>query len=148
MNDAKRWTAVATIASGLALAACGRSPAAHKTEHPAEIVKIEGSDLSRVSLTARAVERIDLRTDQVREVRVAGSSAPRRVVPYSALIYDPQGVTWVYTSPEPRTFVRHRVDVDHIEGNAAVLKDGPPAGTVIASVGVAELYGAEFKVGH
>jgi hypothetical protein len=30
----------------------------------------------------------------------------------------------------------------------AILKDGPPAGTVVASVGVAELYGTEFKVGH
>jgi hypothetical protein len=148
MNDSKRWMTVVTIASGFALTACGRSTAAHKTEHPAEIVKIEGSDLSRVTLTARAVERIDLRTDQVREERVASASAPRRVVPYSALIYDPQGVTWVYTSPEPRTFVRHRVDVDHIDGDTAVLKDGPPVGTVVASVGVAELYGAEFKVGH
>jgi hypothetical protein len=70
------------------------------------------------------------------------------MVPYSALIYDPQGQTWVYTSPAPRTFVRHKVEVDYIEGDMVYLKDGPPAGTVIASVAVAELYGTESGVGH
>jgi hypothetical protein len=64
------------------------------------------------------------------------------------LIYDPQGQTWIYTSPSARTFVRHKVEVDYIQGDVAVLKDGPPTGTVVASVGVAELYGTEFKVGH
>ena len=69
-------------------------------------------------------------------------------MPYSALIYDPQGQTWVYTNPQSRTFVRHKVEVDYIEDNLVVLNDGPPVGTVIASVAVAELYGAEFGLGH
>ena len=72
----------------------------------------------------------------------------RKVVPYSALIYDSHGQTWIYTSPSARTFVRHKVEIDQIQGDVAVLKDGPPAGTVVASVGAAELYGTEFKVGH
>lgn len=79
---------------------------------------------------------------------LAGKGKKRKVVPYSALIYDPNGDTWVYTSPTPRTFVRQEVEVDYIEGHMAVLDEGPPTGTVIAVVGVAELYGAEFKVGH
>jgi hypothetical protein len=149
MSHGKRWTTLATIvASGVGLAACGPAPQAHESEHPAEVVRIEGSDLSRVTLTARAIERIDLRTEEVREERVASSGSSRRIVPYSALIYDPQGVTWVYTSPEPGSFVRHKVEVDHIDGDTAILKDGPPAGTLVASVGVAELYGTEFGVGH
>ena len=32
--------------------------------------------------------------------------------------------------------------------DGVVLLDGPPAGTLIASVGVAELYGTELEVGH
>lgn len=79
---------------------------------------------------------------------LSGKGKKRKVVPYSALIYDPNGDTWVYTSPTPRTFIRYEVEVDYIEGNMAVLDEGPPTGTVIATVGVAELYGAEFKVGH
>ena len=64
------------------------------------------------------------------------------------MLYDPQGRTWIYISPQPRTFVRFQVDVDRIEGDRVFLRDGPPLGTVVASVGVAELYGAEFGVGH
>jgi hypothetical protein len=69
-------------------------------------------------------------------------------VPYSSSIYDPNGKTWVYTSPRPRTFYRKECVVNYIEGDMVFLKDGPPTGTKIASVGVAELYGAEFEVGH
>lgn len=106
------------------------------------IEKIEGSDLSRVILTDKAITRLDLKTDRVAE------QDGRKVIPYSSLIYDPQGQTWVYTSPKANTFVRHMVDVDYIRGDVAVLKDGPSVGTEVASVAVAELYGAETKMGH
>jgi hypothetical protein len=132
----------ALIAVGLQITACQKHDSMEHAEHPAEIVKIAGSDLSRVTLTEKAVQRLDLKTDQVRE------QGGQKVVPYSSLIYDPNGQTWVYTSPETRTFVRHKVEVDKIEGDTVVLNDGPPVGTVVASVAVAELYGAEFKVGH
>jgi hypothetical protein len=115
---------------------------------PAQVEHIEGSELNRVILTEMAMKRLDLQTDQVRTQQVSRSDSPRDVVPYSALIYDPNGQTWIYTSPAPRTFIRHKVDVDYIEGDIAVLKNGPPAGTLVATVGVAELYGTEFGVGH
>jgi len=79
---------------------------------------------------------------------LAGSGTDRKVVPYSALIYDSRGQTWVYTSPDPRSFVRQKVEVDYSQGDLAVFKDGPPTGTIVAAVGAAELYGTEFKVGH
>jgi hypothetical protein len=82
------------------------------------------------------------------KLSLAGSGAKRSVVPYSALIYDSRGQTWVYTSPSPRTFVRQKVEVDQIQGDTGVLSDGPVVGTAVASVGAAELYGTEFKVGH
>ncbi len=143
-----RLIVAALVTAGLQLTACQKEHATHHAEHPAEVKKIEGTDLSHVTLTERAIQRIALKTDQVREAMVKRSTSPRRVVPYSSLIYDQKGQTWVYTSPQPRTFVRHKVDVDYIEGDLAVLKDGPSTGTIVASVAVAELYGAEFKVGH
>ena len=82
------------------------------------------------------------------ELSLAGSKTPRRVVPYSAVIYDLKGDTWVYTSATPLTFVREKVAVDFIEGDLAVLSQGPAAGTQIATAGAAELYGTEFGVGH
>lgn len=142
-----RLTVVALVAAVL-LAACQSPQGKQQAEHPAEIEKIEGTELSRVTLSEKAMRRIDLRTDQVREQQVSRSASPRKVVPYSSLVYDPKGQCWVYTCPQPRTFVRHKVDVDYIEGDLVVLKEGPPAGTVVASMGVAELYGTEFKVGH
>lgn len=148
MKRTEQWTAVVAIVGSLMFAACQKKAAPHKTEHPAKVEAIEGSDLKKVTLTARAMERIDLKTDEVREHRASPSAAAQRVVPYSSLIYDPQGNTWVYTSPQPATFVRHKVDVAYIEGDVVSLKDGPPTGTVVASRAVAELYGAEFKVGH
>lgn len=143
-----RMMALTLTVVALLSAACQKPHAKHQAEHPAEIKPIEGSDLKSVTLTEKAMQRIDLKTDQVREQRVSRSASPCKVVPYSSLIYDPKGQTWIYTSPQPRTFVRQKVSVDYIEGNVAVLKGGPPVGTVVASMGVAELYGTEFKVGH
>jgi hypothetical protein len=81
------------------------------------------------------------------ELTLEGSGAQRLVVPYGAVIYDLHGETWVYTNPEPLVFVRHPIRVDYIEGDLAVLLEGPPAGTEVATVGVAELFGTEFGVG-
>lgn len=140
---------VATVlAVALLLTACQRNNGTHDIDHPATVEAIPESDVKKVTLTVKAAQRINLKTDQVREVSVKRSTILRKVVPYSSLIYDPQGQTWVYTSPEPLTFVRHYVTVDYIEGDMVVLSEGPSVGTVVASVGVAELYGTEFKVGH
>jgi hypothetical protein len=81
------------------------------------------------------------------ELSLAGSGGQRKVIPYGAVIYDLHGETWVYTNPEPLVFVRHAILVDYIEGDVAVLLEGPPAGTEVATVGVAELFGTEFGVG-
>jgi hypothetical protein len=135
------------VACALPLAACSQheSHAAH-AEHPAQVDKIEGSELSRVTLTAKAAERIGLETTSVREQDLDGSM--RKAVPYSSLIYDPKGRTWIYVSPQARTFVREQVEVDRIEGEWVYLSKGPAAGTEIASMGVAQIYGAETGVGH
>jgi hypothetical protein len=117
---------------------------------PAHVEHLEGTKLSRVTLTAKAAERLDIQTDQVRETEVlySGETSKRMVVPYASVLYDPHGNTWVYTNPEPLVFVRHHIDIDYIEGDLAVLSDGPASGTAVVTVGVAELYGTEFGMGH
>lgn len=82
------------------------------------------------------------------ELTLMGSGKPQKIVPYSSVIYDLHGDTWTYTSLENLTFVRHAISVDYIEGDVAVLADGPPPGTTIVVVGAAELFGTEFGVGH
>lgn len=81
------------------------------------------------------------------EVSMKGDDGPRLVVPFSSLIYDIYGETWVYISPEPLQFLRVPVEVDYIQGDKVVLIDGPAAGTKVVTVGVAELHGADTGVG-
>ncbi len=64
------------------------------------------------------------------------------------MIYDRNGATWTYTNPEPLVFVRHRIDVDFVEGRRAVLKEGPAAGIAIVTAGAAVLLGIEQKFGQ
>ena len=75
-----------------------------------------------------------------------GAGKPQKIVPYSSVLYDVHGNTWVYTNPEPLKFVRHAIKVDFIEGDIAVLTDGPAVGTKVVSTGAPELYGAETGI--
>jgi hypothetical protein len=133
------------ITAALLMSACGTTASKAASEKPALVEKIEGTELNRVTLTERAAQRLDVQTAPVREEQVNGTQ--RLVVPYSAVIYDLKGETWAYTSPAPLTFVRQPITVDFIEGDMAVLLDGPSVGTQVATVGVAELYGADTGVG-
>lgn len=69
------------------------------------------------------------------------------VVPFSAIVYDIQGGTWIYTNPSPNTYVRQRVELQTVIDNTAVLTRGPKAGTKVVTVGVTELFGTEFGGG-
>ncbi len=77
------------------------------------------------------------------ELQLKGDDRKRKVVPYSALYYDGKGTPWVYVNTKPLTFERQRVEVERIEGESAVLNDGPSVGTRVVTVGAALLYGAE-----
>lgn len=78
------------------------------------------------------------------ELQIAGSDAKQKVVPYGAVYYDAKGAPWVYVSTRPLTFERQPIVVERIEGDLAVLSEGPPVGTPVVSVGAALLYGAEI----
>jgi len=147
MLHLNRWLVVVLlIIAGLQLSACSSVETTEAATENASVVEpIEGTELNRVLLSERAAERLDIQTAQVSEEQVDGTS--RLVVPYSAVIYDLEGNTWMYISPKPLTFVRESIMVDYIEGDTAVLVDGPASGTEVVTVGVPELYGADTGVG-
>jgi hypothetical protein len=67
-------------------------------------------------------------------------------VPYAAVIYDIEGNTWIYTMPEPLTFVREPIVIDRIEGDTAILSESLSSEFNVVTVGVAEIYGTETGV--
>lgn len=146
MNTRTRGAAALLALAGLGLAGCADvATATAKKEAPYKVEKQDG--LTRVRIEQRVFDRIRIKTDTVQEVERFGGDTARKVVDYSAIVYEPMGDTAVYTNPSPLVFVRQPVKVDYIEGDVAVLAEGPPAGTAVVTVGTAELLGMEFGVG-
>jgi len=141
----KRWVMVTTIGVALAVSGC-KSDKVTEVHHPAKLVESGTEGIMQVVLEAQALERIGLQTTQVRQENVGGSS--RLVVPYGAILYDTKGDAWTFTNPEPRTYVRARISVETVDGDRAILTEGPPAGTTVVTVGATQLMGAEHKYGH
>jgi hypothetical protein len=149
MRHSKRWLAMLGLLIAVPqLSACTQTSAeATGGAEPAKVEHVEGSsDTSRLTLTAKAAERLGIQTAEIREQKVAGK--PRKVIPYGALLYDAEGATYVYVTPQPLTYIREPVTVDYITAGSVVLTAGPAAGTRVVSVGAAELYGTETGVGH
>ena len=144
MKQINRWIVLILIVTGLQLSACASDAPKVEFVPPSVLEPIEGSDIQRVILTEKAAERLDIQTSAVRDEQVNGSK--RKVVPYAAVIYDLEGGTWVYTNPAPLSFVRESITIDFIEGDWAILTNGPSSGTEVVTVVVAELYGAETGV--
>jgi cobalt-zinc-cadmium efflux system membrane fusion protein len=64
-------------------------------------------------------------------------------VPWSAVIFDVNGGTWVYEQVGDRKYARRRVVVKYTSGTDAVLESGPAAGAKVVTAGCQELFGAE-----
>ena len=127
------WTIVVAT---LVLAACGPARTNTELSSPSMVKDIDGSGLKQVVLTEKAAERLGVKT----------VPANGLVVPYAAVIYDTEGRAWVYTNPEPLTFVRAPIVIDRIEGDQAFLSEALETDAPIVTVGVAEIYGAETGV--
>lgn len=135
------------IAGVASLSACGEASSGYDYEtashhDPAELEPIKGTDVHRVIVDPEGVERAGIQTSPIRQ------NGDGMVMPYSAVIYDAEGHTYTYTSPEPRTYVRQKIVIDRVEGDSVMLFDGPPAGTEVVTVGAAFVYGTEFEVAH
>jgi hypothetical protein len=152
MRRSGRWIAAILVTAGLGLLGCTASASTESGEPPAKVEGVAGMEVKRVTLTQKASERLAIETVQSRPLHgtpnVAGAqSRSRTVVPYDAVIYDVKGDTWVYTMPQPLTYVRQRVTIDRVEARDAVLSQGPAPGTAVVMRGAAELYGTELGVG-
>lgn len=142
--SSRAWLAsgLVLVVGALSFAGCTEVESESATGYePSKLEPVEGNgDLQRVTFTAEGAKRIGLRTATVRR------SAKHTLVPYAALLYDPEGKTYVYTSPRSLEFLRAEVQVRSIAGDRVILSDGPPVGTEIVTVGATEVYGTELEV--
>jgi hypothetical protein len=135
------------IASVVSLSACGEASTGYDYETashrvPAKLEPIKGTDVQRVIFDAEAAKRVGLKTAPIRQ------NGQETVIPYDAVIYGADGKAYAYTAPEPLTYVRQEISIDHVAGDSVVLSDGPPVGTEVVTVGTAEVYGTEFEVAN
>lgn len=64
-------------------------------------------------------------------------------LPWSAVIHDIHGGTWVYEMTAEHTFARRRIVVQFLRDELAVLASGPAVGAKVVTAGAAELFGTE-----
>jgi hypothetical protein len=150
MNHTSRILASLPLVALLSIAGCKQLSEEEETKvkNPAATVEhFDGpehaAEPTRITLQDEAAKRLDIQTSEVTEAGAKGKS--QTALPYSAILYDTEGNAWTYTSPESLVFVRHRIAIDHIDGDKALLTDALPAGTKVVTVGAAELYGSEFE---
>ena len=147
LSDRRTRLALAALAAvSLGVAGCASSEESSSSEgDPAatieEVKAPDGTELQQVTLVPNAVGRLGIRFAPVTQ------EAGDLVVPVGALVYDPDGGTWVYTEVEPRSFLRQRVTVREVAGDRALLSEGPAVGTDVVTQGTAELYGTEEGIG-
>ena len=127
------------------LPACAQPAAVAQSasEAPATVEKNATTGIARITLSQRAIERLELQTDTVKP----GPGGAGFMFPYAALLYDAQGKTWVYINAEPRVYERQSVTVTKVEAGAVTASVGPAVGTPVVTVAGAELFGAEFVTG-
>ena len=68
-------------------------------------------------------------------------------IPFSAVVYDIDGGTWIYRQVAPHTYARKRVLVSRVMGDKAILAHGIEPESKIVYSGAAELFGTEFGAG-
>ena len=146
MRRSTRQLAALSVLAALAfpLAGCAKVPKEEEGEgeKAAKVEKADGGQ-SKVILLEEAAKRLGIETAEV-----ASLPAGRESVPYSAVIYDAEGHSWVFTSGEELSYVKAPITIDRIDGDTAILAEGPPVGTAVVSQGAEELFGVEDGIGE
>ena len=140
MHHFSRNAALIIIAVA-ALAGCGRTSSAAGPPPPAHLTAGHHGVVS-VVLTPLGAQRVGIQT----AVAASASRGRQAVVPYSALLYQPDGDSVIYAVTGPLTYTLVPVAVVSIQGNQVYLTGVPP-GTAVVTVGGEELLGVQDGVG-
>lgn len=141
MNRFSRSTALLIIITVAGLAGCGRTSTPASQPPPAHVAEGSHGAIS-VVLTPQGAQRTGIQT----AVAARGALRGQAVVPYSALLYQSDGSTVIYTVTGALTYTLMPVAVVSIQGNDVFLTGLAP-GTAVVTVGGEELLGVQDGVG-
>jgi len=128
----------------LSVAGCSHSPATAQQSPPqARMEQIGHSGGPSVVLTPTGAARIGVRTTPV-----AAAAGGMTVIPYSALLYEPDGTTAVYLNTGRLIYTRSFVSVGYIAGDQVYVSSGLAPGMRVVTVGAEELLGVQNGVGE
>jgi hypothetical protein len=153
VNRVRRVAAAASLAlltAGVAavVAGCDSSTSSAAPPPAARMERIGNATVQSVVLTPLGAARVGVRTAAATTAIVGNQGGALTVVPYSALLYEPDGATAVYVNTDPLVYTRYFVGVVSINGNQVYLKAGSlPAGATVVTVGAEELLGVQNGVG-
>ena len=131
------------ITAGLALTGCesaAQGAADTAADVPATLQQGQDGAPGIVVLTEAAENRLGIRTTPV---TAAGSDL---VVPYAAVVYEPDGSAWAYVQTGRLTYRREALSIGTIAGDQVTLTSGPPVGALVVTQGAAELVGVETGI--
>jgi hypothetical protein len=131
---------LALVASALVLGACDEVASNLREAQPYTVEGPEDAAIKRVKMEDSTAALLPVELASVRQ------EGKRKVVPHNAVIYNPDGGSFVYTKPKAETYIRAPIEIIRVNGNSAVLSDGPPAGTKIVTTGSAELLATEYEI--
>ena len=142
-RSTRRIAALSVLAAlTVSLGACAKVPGEEESgEKAAKVEKV--GDTNKVILVEEAAKRLGIETAEV-----AALPGGQESVPYSAVIYDAEGHSWVFTTGEALSYVKAPITIDRIDGDRAILTAGPPVGTEVVSQGAEELFGVEDGIGE
>jgi hypothetical protein len=144
---ARRTAALAAllVAGGLAAGGCAtassQAAAPAAAEQPATLLQDKDGGPGVVRLSAAAEQRLGIRTSPV-----TAAAAGALLIPYGAVVYQPDGTSWAYVQTAPRRYQRQAITISTIAGDQATLSAGPPPGALVVSQGGAELVGVETGI--
>jgi hypothetical protein len=136
-----RSMAMLIMVAVTALAGCGRTAPAASPPPPAHVTTGSHGAVS-VVLTPQGAQRAGIQTALAAPAGRGGQA----MVPYSALLYQGDGSSVIYTVTGPLTYTLVPVAVASIRGNEVYLTGLAP-GTAVVTVGGEELLGVQDGVG-
>ena len=140
VNRSAAWAVIAVAAVLAALTGCSATSASNEPL-TARMARTGPHGALSVVLTPLGAQRVGVQT-----AAIATGGRGQTVVPYSALLYQPDGRSVVYTVTGPLTYTLAPVSVASMQGSQVYLTGLTP-GTRVVTVGGEELLGVQDGVG-